>query len=1173
MRWVAMPEASRDRSFIRDQGARLLDRAAKAWVKVSELRRRADQSANQARGAVARRWNALRTRLAYRRMLWRACWAWIARRRGVVAEARQRLWDELRANAAVRSHLNARWAPWWLGFARRFPVHCALLAAFVVLAVPIHLALFGAEPLVCRREAGSCHEVLRSVVGVVLSAQAALLAVIFPVAVALVTLLGGNGLRRRERLQLFFADTELAIAGMSALLLAGTSTVVLTWGEHASPQLASFGASLCSVWFGLNLSGLGFFLWRGVRFLLPGGQDQALRRQVASLYWPEEAAPKLADEMLYRALRPDDAARIERMKFWQFADLDGVAKVAVNLPAPARLVEVRLEVLDAVAHAVARRGGANPPKVGFAAPHDLSIGCQCEGSVTLAKVSVPVTAIERWLIRRAYVFSTRATVSEPLTGERLLHELATDALDDLRSGNWPVLEERLGSLAALHGFLLRLASRRDADGRRHSYVTELTGWSDLSIGHSWARTHLSLFETAASRLHESRQAFRSLARLPLRIADAAGRSVPQAAFTATDALLAYLAYRLYDRGAEAAGGATALGDIAKTPMPLPDAARDWYDAAWRDLSAAWKEITPDRVPRPPANAPPERRWAACVEHTPALDEHLHNTADLVAMAAVLGDLIGGGRALDLLLRWPGELDDAEASNTAVALDLHAVSPVLLNISDWAKVERGLPRQPFADGWPVDPTAVFQAALANAWGDGCLALALTLSGWASEAGASSPAATLLASLVHRRFSDSAKGTEEGAMLLGPDPFELASLLRTVATIVAESPGSQDGRSWALEKRLRRLGELARASFVPGRVYSGPGTSDRLHDSWAQLAVCLLAVALKPGHRGPWPTAPDALGLASPSPADDRVAEFFGKVAEATGTVSDDLLRRLAPSGAATEPEIARARKRVRVHCKQITRAIRRRRSATISTAPIDPDRLAAIASAAESRAFAKETAGPLVALFAAVEHVPGEQPIPVERQITDYSRGALTRPLLEQPVSNEAEWWAETFRRQLSAEIYRHVLRRAGQRVQAHSPEAWRDTLLAGLARFGTDGTPVLLWGRDWPGRWARECELGAAILERLNHAKPREWARVRTPFLDAARIERLPRTGPTLVAPASYFRRIVFGRGADGHIVKVGFTSNPDDPAQGVLAARCTFDLELDRPDLALVIETHAQPG
>lgn len=1144
-----MPEASRNRSFIRDQGARLLDR-------------------------VARRWNVLRTRLAYRWMLWRACWAWIARRSGVVAEARRRLWDELRVNAPVRSYLNARWAPWWPGPVRRFPVHAGCLAILVALAGAV-LAL-GAEPvsaLLCGgSELHACREGSRGLTWAILAAQVTLLALLFPLVATLVPPLLGSRVSTSARVQLLLAHTEIVAAGASALALTFVAAIGLAIAEGWSAEGAiAFGAVLVA-WFALNVVGTAWFLARTLALLTPSDRIAATLAYAASEAWPAEAAPRLADETLYRALRPDDAARIERMKFWQFADLDGVAKVAINLPAPARLVEVRLEVLDAVAHAVARRSGANPPKAGFAAPHDLSIGCQREGSVTLAKVSVPVTAIERWLIRRAYVFSTRATVSEPLTGERLLHELATDALDDLRSGNWPVFAERIATLAALHGFLLRLSSRRSADGRRHSYVTQLMGWSDLSIGHSWTRTHRSLVEAAAARLPESRTAFQHVARLAARIGDDAGQSVPPAALTATDALLADLAYRLYDRGAEAAGLATELGGVANRPAPLPDAARDWYDEAWRDLSAAWEEITRDRAPRPPANAPPEQRWAECVEHTAALVGHLQRTTALAAKGAVLGDLIGGGRALDLLLGWPRELDDAEASNTAVALDLHAVSPVLLNISDWAEVERGLPRQPFADGWPVDPTAVFQAALANAWGDGCLALALTLSGWASEAGASSPAATLLASLVHRRFSDSAKEKEEGAMLLGPDPFEPASLLRTVATIVAESPGSQDGRSWALEKRLRRLGELARASFVPDRVYSGPGTSDRLHDSWAQLAVCLLAVALKPGHRGPWPTAPDALGLASPSPADDRVAEFFGKVAEATGTVSDDLLRRLAPSGAATEPEIARARKRVRVHCKQITRAIRRRRSATISTAPIDPDRLAAIASAAESRAFAKETAGPPVALFAAVEHVPGEQPIPVERQITDYSRGALTRPLLEQPVSNEAEWWAETFRRQLSAEIYRHVLRRAGQRVQADSPEAWRDTLLAGLARFGTDGTPVLLWGRDWPGRWARECELGAAILERLNHAKPREWARVRTPFLDAARIEGLPGTGPTLVAPASFFRRIVFGKGADGHIVKVGFTSNPDDPAQGVLAARCTFDLELDRPDLALVIETHAQP-
>ncbi len=1166
-----MPEASRDRSFIRDQGARLLDRAAKAWVKVSELRRRADESANQARGAVSRRWNALRTRLAYRWMLWRACWASIARRRGVVAEARRRLWDELRANAPVRSYLNARWAPWWLGFARRFPVHCALLAAFVVLAVPIHLALFGAEPVICRREAGSCHEVLRSVVGVVLSAQAALLAVIFPVAVALVTLLGGNGLRRRERLQLFFADTELAIAGMSALLLAGTSTVVLTWGEHASPQLASIGASLCSVWFGLNLSGLGFFLWRGVRFLLPGGQDQALRRQVTSLYWPEEAAPKLADVMLSKALDPGANMWAERYQLWRSPATDERRTVSVTLTAPARLVEVQHPALGFVARALeCRCPDTTDPRIVFHVPRPRAIGTPHDGSVTLAKATVPMTDMERWLIRRAYVFSSRAK-SEPLTGDRLLTELVTDALDDLRGGNWPAFEDRIDTIAALHGFLLRLSSRRDPDGRRNSYAADLAGsWLDTVAG-IWARRLIPLFTDVAARLPETRTVFEQVAYLPIHLAYEAGDTVPPAALIETDRRVAGLAYRLFEHGVEAAGLPLHQGGVAADPIGLPLTIHDWYDTAWITLSAAWERLTFDRTPRFREEAPPEARWTTCLEHWQALGAHLTFTTDLVAYAAALGELRGGRRALDLLLRWPFTLPEAGASTMSIAVEPGDVSPSVLEQADWLAVQSTVPLH--APEWPIEPQALFQAAVWNAWSDECLAVALTLIGWTRQAAAHSPAAELARCLIHRRIFDERSTPRSDPLVV--DPFDPRWLLRTATGVVAETMRSP--QAWRrLEDRIERLHRPTEGRLVPGRVYSGGGFSFRLVDETASFAPLLVAMALKHGQVGAWPTTPAALGLVDPSPSDEHVARFFDNVAETTEKLSDpaslELLRGLARSRDITDERIATVRSDVVRVCQTIARNLRDRRETGLREAEVDPHRLAAIANAAESHAFAKDVSGPPVSLFATVERMRGDQPLPFGVRMS-HSRGSLTTPVLEQPVSNEAEWWAQTMRDHVAAIVCRHLIDRAGQHTQVESPETWRDTLIAWLDRIRVaGGIPVLLYGRDWPGRWARGDELGQAILERLNHTNPREWSRARTPFLDDVQIERLPVTGPTLVAPAFFFRRIVFGEGPDGRIVNADFTPSTNDPTHGALTSRGTFDLELDRPDLALVIETPASP-
>lgn len=912
-------------------------------------------------GKIAHRLRAsgrvARQRLAYAWSLWEAISSALSRRNGVVAAAMRRLWEEVRSNPAARPRLRAPWAPWWLGPVRRYPAHAGLLAILLALVVAVLSAGAGtvAAQLCASAELHACRDGLRGLAWVILAAQVTLLALLFPLVATLVPPLLGSRVSTSARVQLLLAHTEIEAAGASALALAIIGGIGLAFADGMSVAGAIAFGGVLAAWFALNLVGTAWFLARVLGLLTPSGRIAATLGYAASEAWPAEAAPRLADAMLYRALRPDDAAARAQMRFRQSPGSVAAATVTVDLPAPARLVEVRLAVLQVVAEAIARRGGGTAPDIVFAAPLDVSIGRQRDGTVALAKASVPLTAVERWLIRRAYVLSTRAAVAEPLIGERLLHELAADALDDLQSGNWPVLAERIETLAALHGFLLRLGSRREPDGRRHSHVTQLMGWSDLSIGHSWARTHLSLFETAASRLPESRPAFRHVARLPALIGVEAGRSVPPAALTATDALLASLAYRLYDRGAEAAGLATEPGGVANRPAPLPDAARDWYDEAWRALSATWEEITWDRAPRPRAGAPPERRWAECVEHTEALMTHLRHTADLVAKGAVLGDVIGGGRALDLLLRWPRPFKDGDGSHTAIALDPRAVPPSLLYREDWTEVERRVPRHSLADGWPVDPTAVFQAALTSAWIDKLRALAVVLLEWASEAGPESVAADLLDRLLRGTLTDAVSAQE--AATAHEHAFRAASLLRALCDLLGPDTLRPSLDPIPLEG-LSRIRRLRAAPMISGRVYLSRLREPRDALIAAAYAPLLVVLAVR-AQDARWPTTLEALGLASPSLADDQVARGLVAVAAAAGTVSDDLLRRLAPSGTATDEALRRARKAVRVRCKLIARALRRRLSSARRTAPIDPARLAAIADAAESRAFAKDTAGPPV----------------------------------------------------------------------------------------------------------------------------------------------------------------------------------------------------------------------
>lgn len=362
-------------------------------------------------GKIAHRLRAsarvARQRIAYAWSLWEAISPALSRRNGVVVAARRRLWEEVRTNPAARPHLRAPWAPWWLGPVRRYPMHAGLLAILLALVVAVLSAGAGtvAALLCAGAELHACRDGVRGLAWVILAAQVTLLALLFPLVATQVPLLLGSRISASARALLLFKRTEIEAAGVSALAFTLAVVVGLvsanTWRAEWT---VAFGA-MAAIWFALNVSGTAVFFWQARQLLREPSVGEAIVYPAAVEAWPAEAAPRLADAMLYRTLRPGAAAGFSTNKLWRAAD---TFAVTTELPAPARLVEVRLAVLQAVTDAIARRPGGTAPDIDFAAPLDVSIGRQRDGTVTLAKASVPLTAVERWLIRRAYVFSTRS---------------------------------------------------------------------------------------------------------------------------------------------------------------------------------------------------------------------------------------------------------------------------------------------------------------------------------------------------------------------------------------------------------------------------------------------------------------------------------------------------------------------------------------------------------------------------------------------------------------------------------------------------------------------------------------------------------------------------------------------------------------------------------------------
>jgi hypothetical protein len=139
---------------------------------------------------------------------------------------------------------------------------------------------------------------LRDVNAGLLSAQAALVALIYPLVVALIATLTGARATAAVRLRAFLSESEATTTGMLAILLCGVagSTMALAGVLPHGAVVAVTG--LNAAWFVLNLLGLAFFLGVTLRFLSPSSRAELLRRHVADTIWPKEIPPRLADAKL-----------------------------------------------------------------------------------------------------------------------------------------------------------------------------------------------------------------------------------------------------------------------------------------------------------------------------------------------------------------------------------------------------------------------------------------------------------------------------------------------------------------------------------------------------------------------------------------------------------------------------------------------------------------------------------------------------------------------------------------------------------------------------------------------------------------------------------------------------------------------------------------------------------
>lgn len=1103
---------------------------------------------------------------------------------GAVAEARRRLWEAVRSRPDLKRYAGRAWRPsWWYPLLYRRPVAAAGLASALLITISVGIGLVLAPALKAASVVASSQVQpgraisfmdrldLQSLFLSVAGLQATFLAVVAPVAVALVSLLTGQTLRRRERVELFIADTEVTAAATFWLILLALSLLASVTLPSLNPPCAfaiGFAVFLFALW---NIWVLGVFLLRAVAFIRPAGEDEALRRQLVRRYWLEEAAPKLAADRLINLRdvsdhdhRPfeygPDTVLLDREKRSEFQGRTVIVPSALSVIRDIHDTTI-LAVIDAVRARNERTD--NPAEITFVVwgAHDLAFGATIAGERVLAAHTRRLTRLEMWLVRRSFRFEPAGAAPSPLTGERLLEELFADARDDLVQ-NDPSLDDRLARIAALHGFLLRLASVREDDERHGTFAGEAArSWFGTLPG-NWAGTANELYRAAAKGLPGTLRSFAAVANLPRRIGYAAGPKVPPAALVPSDKLLRDFAFRLFDRGVEVS--TSPLAQVpARQPMQLPASAQAWYAEAWDSFADGCRWLRRVRTPESWPSGTDASGWAECRRFLPPLESHLACTTDILARAAAFGDSVAAERMREQLFSWPDDpfasLLPDDTSNAAIAMDLTKVAPGLLQKADWQTVVGALPIEEWLKSIVVEPSQVFRAALCNHFVDEVRALAAVLLRLASKAGAESPAGTVLREVMTGPHPDEPPSNRESRHLFHR-AFAPTDFLRGLADRVGDAGSRLDLHP----DTVSRIGRAA-AEGTAGRA-GGGGRGDlaaRIAGAYCPLLVLL---ALRTGPEA-WPTQPERLGLTEAAPKDADAAALFEALAKTTQELAEPVTETISGIAGVDADAVAKAKERVSATCREIARQLRDRTETVRRTAPLDPARLDAIVEAAASLAFRKDTAAPPVLFFGEIALARNEQEHAIRLELS-YRRGQLTKPLVDAPPENEKDDVAEKMRGTVAVTVLDAILPRIPNCLRVSSPEAWRDALIAWRKSIGWQ-EPLLFLGRPWPPTWARDGGVGSAIATRLNNPSPPPKLRDRTPFLEGVRIVPVIRDAKTFLAPACMFRRLTFGA-PEGKLVTVAVEDRKDGPDHVLLTLRASFSLELDRPERALILETIA---
>jgi hypothetical protein len=694
---------------------------------------------------------------------------------------------------------------------------------------------------------GSKRDNIQDVAIGLLAAQAALIALVFPLIIALIGVLFELRTTSGARIDIFLKETESIAVGGSALILSAALAIQLLLFPHVSEAACITMIAFDILWFVANVVFIAFFLFNTLNYVRPERRATLYQRYVVNVAWRAELWNLIAYNRLTQAIEygylPATAGDLEHgpKVIVSGMNLDSVpAAVQISLRQSSILSNVALPVLRVVAQAWLERASAQSKQTGLTwlvfQPVPL---VSYDNNLVIARTprDLPLTPLERFFVRRAFRFHNSATDRKVAYTASLLKEQVGDLLPLIDAGRIQEFDSGLSQIVDLHVFLFKIAQSPERTPSEVPFsFAEVTLFEFETIGESWAREYRDILKRAVARLESEPEFFSTCAYLGVRLYRQAKEAARPAALTSIVTLALTLFWRFREWAEASAQAEAGRAGNPGNAFRFTAARASIYAEAWRNYVAGWERLGTE-IASFGLDAPED--WPKLNGYYAPVFDHLRSTATMVAAGAKGGDLLAVDWSTDMLIKWYeqvrriwGNQDDDLLSDGIL------LTPDIL-LAPWTNV-RDINVPLIAD--TLQPHTVLASVVAHAHTDVQLVLICVLIHWSlqsSPAGAAAMAARKLlrgeaydhdSEADHRRISFDSAGTALKALL------RIGYAERRV----------DGGYGTTIASLAGRLDDLNTEPYVAGRIYS----SDRVHGLY-QLRIeqaLMLAVLASRAPRG-------------------------------------------------------------------------------------------------------------------------------------------------------------------------------------------------------------------------------------------------------------------------------------------------------------------------------------